>query len=88
MRREELGADGRGDDGVRREDAVQPAEDDRLHTVAAALVTLRRDLDSKGGGWGRRRGTRLARATKAVAGRPVDRPLPGRTELPRAARRP
>ena len=47
----ELGADGRRDDGVRREDAVQPAEDDRLHTVAAALVTLRRDLDSKGGGW-------------------------------------
>ena len=44
----ELGTDGRGDDGVRREDAVQSAEDDSLHTVATALVTLRRYLDSHG----------------------------------------
>jgi hypothetical protein len=48
MRWEELGADGGGDDGVRREDAVQPTEDDRLHTVAAALVTLWCYLDSHG----------------------------------------
>ena len=50
MRWEQLGADGGGDDGVRREDAVQPAEDDSLHTVTAALVTLRRYLDSHGRG--------------------------------------
>ena len=45
MRWVELGADGGGDDGVRREDAVQPTEDDRLHTLAATLVTLQRHLD-------------------------------------------
>ena len=36
----ELGADGRGDDGVRREDAVQPSEDDRLHLLAALLMPV------------------------------------------------
>ena len=36
----ELGADGRRDDGVRREDPVQASEDDRLHLLAARLMHL------------------------------------------------
>ena len=90
MRWVELGADGGGDDGVRREDAVQPTEDDRLHTLAATLVTLQRHLD------------RAMKAvepaalqaaspsnTEAVAGRPQRIGLsPWRPELPRAARCP
>ena len=89
MRWVELGADGRGDDGVRREDAVQPAEDDRLHTVAAALMTLRRHLDSQRR-WNRRLFSRLAHEQpRQRLGAPSESAsFPGRPEPPRAARCP
>ena len=68
----ELGADGRRDDGVRREDPVQASEDDRLHLLAARLMHLWCGLRVPG--WHRMRlpaGLDVARLKRAARSREV-----------------